>query len=351
MSLGQRPRGATGVGAAGWATPPRAGSARGAERSAGTARPGHAGRTRWTSARTDAAGRRARPSRWRWSGPTQSGKTTALAVPAILGWHGPVLAASVKTDLVARHRGLATALRPGVVLRPLGGHRPARPAGGRPLPACATWSGARRVAADLTEVAHGPGTTADGEFWYATAAKLLAPLLFAAARAVATWPTWSAGSTPRRWTRSSTSSRPPAWPRRSRRPGPRGSATTASAARSTRRPRPCSSRSPSRRGRPPCAASDVAGAAVHRRGRTRRPSSTGRTRSICAPRPTTSAGCAPLFVALVKQVLEAAFDRAARLAARSTLRSWWSSTRRPTSRRWPSSTAWRPRAPATASSW
>ncbi|MGH2928810.1 MAG: type IV secretory system conjugative DNA transfer family protein, partial [Solirubrobacteraceae bacterium] len=33
-------------------------------------------------------------------GPTQSGKTTALAVPAILGWDGPVLAASVKTDLV-----------------------------------------------------------------------------------------------------------------------------------------------------------------------------------------------------------------------------------------------------------
>ncbi len=35
-------------------------------------------------------------------GPTQSGKTTALAVPAILGWEGPVVAASVKTDLV-RH--------------------------------------------------------------------------------------------------------------------------------------------------------------------------------------------------------------------------------------------------------
>jgi type IV secretion system protein VirD4 len=39
------------------------------------------------------------------------------------------------------------------------------------------------VASDLTEVTRGPGTTADGEFWYATAAKLLAPLLFAAAHA------------------------------------------------------------------------------------------------------------------------------------------------------------------------
>jgi type IV secretory pathway TraG/TraD family ATPase VirD4 len=39
------------------------------------------------------------------------------------------------------------------------------------------------VAADLTEVARSEATSADGEFWYATAAKLLAPLLFAAARA------------------------------------------------------------------------------------------------------------------------------------------------------------------------
>src|SRR3974390_1023477 len=33
-------------------------------------------------------------------GPTQSGKTTCLAVPAILGWRGPVVAASVKSDLL-----------------------------------------------------------------------------------------------------------------------------------------------------------------------------------------------------------------------------------------------------------
>ena len=50
-----------------------------------------------------------------------------------------------------------------------------------PLTAATTWAGARRVAADLTEVSRADGTTADGEFWYATAAKLLAPLLFAAA--------------------------------------------------------------------------------------------------------------------------------------------------------------------------
>ena len=45
-------------------------------------------------------------------GPTQSGKTSSLAVPAILEWEGPVLAASVKTDLLADterwRRGLGT---------------------------------------------------------------------------------------------------------------------------------------------------------------------------------------------------------------------------------------------------
>jgi hypothetical protein len=37
------------------------------------------------------------------------------------------------------------------------------------------------MAADLADTAKADGTTADGEFWYATAAKLLAPLFFAAA--------------------------------------------------------------------------------------------------------------------------------------------------------------------------
>src|SRR5207249_1880344 len=34
-------------------------------------------------------------------GPTQSGKTTGLAVPAILEWEGPVIATSVKNDLAS----------------------------------------------------------------------------------------------------------------------------------------------------------------------------------------------------------------------------------------------------------
>ena len=112
-------------------------------------------------------------------GPTQSGKTTALAVPAILGWPGPVLAASVKTDLLrdtwpgASGAGSGASTRPGAT-----GRRPSRVVARSP--ACGTGRGppgGRRPHRGGPR----PGTTADGEFWYATAAKLLAPLLFAAA--------------------------------------------------------------------------------------------------------------------------------------------------------------------------
>jgi type IV secretion system protein VirD4 len=114
-------------------------------------------------------------------GPTQSGKTTALAVPAILGWEGPVVAASVKSDLLRdtrdrrNERGRIWCIDPT-------GSTGMRPSTWSPLTPCLEWAGARRAAADLAETAKADGTTADGEFWYATAAKLLAPLFFAAAR-------------------------------------------------------------------------------------------------------------------------------------------------------------------------
>jgi type IV secretion system protein VirD4 len=114
-------------------------------------------------------------------GPTQSGKTTSLAVPAILGWDGPVLAASVKSDLL-RHTLRARNERGRVwCLDPTGST--GSPANlWSPLADCGDWHQARRMADNLAETAKGDGTTADGEFWYATAAKLLAPMLFAAAR-------------------------------------------------------------------------------------------------------------------------------------------------------------------------
>jgi type IV secretion system protein VirD4 len=113
-------------------------------------------------------------------GPTQSGKTTALAVPAILAWQGPVVAASVKSDLLRDTRDRRNERGRIWCIDPTGATG-VRASTWTPLTPCVDWAGARRVAADLAETAKADGTTADGEFWYATAAKLLAPLFFAAA--------------------------------------------------------------------------------------------------------------------------------------------------------------------------
>jgi type IV secretion system protein VirD4 len=114
-------------------------------------------------------------------GPTQSGKTSTLAVPAILGWDGPVVAASVKGDLL-RHTMRQRQERGQVWCIDPTGSTGIPPDDWSPLGASIDWPGARRIAADLAESAKAEGTTADGEFWSATAAKLLAPLLFAAAQ-------------------------------------------------------------------------------------------------------------------------------------------------------------------------
>jgi type IV secretion system protein VirD4 len=114
-------------------------------------------------------------------GPTQSRKTSGFAIPAILEWEGPVVAASVKSDL-ARHT-LTWRQRQGQVwvYDPTASTGLAM-ASWSPLQASVTWEGARRTAGSLTEVVRSaPGALADGDFWYATAAKFLAPLLLAAA--------------------------------------------------------------------------------------------------------------------------------------------------------------------------
>jgi type IV secretion system protein VirD4 len=113
-------------------------------------------------------------------GPTQSGKTTSLAVPAILGWPGPVLAASVKTDLL-RDTHAARARRGRVWRIDPTGCTGTPGDEWSPLGDCGDWRRACAVSADLCQAAKADGTTADGEFWYATAAKLLAPLFHAAA--------------------------------------------------------------------------------------------------------------------------------------------------------------------------
>jgi type IV secretion system protein VirD4 len=91
-----------------------------------------------------------------------------------------VLAASVKSDLLRdtrqqrERRGRVWCIDPT-------GCTGARASTWSPLTACHEWRSACRAAGELCEAARSDGTTADGEFWYATAAKLLAPLFVAAA--------------------------------------------------------------------------------------------------------------------------------------------------------------------------
>jgi len=143
-------------------------------------------------------------------GPTQSGKTTSLAVPALLEWQGPVLATSVKGDLVASSAGWRSRLGecwvfdPTAAAQQLGAARDAHGdrsasrsedfgaagewaegsgglrAGWSPLAEAAGWSGAQRMATWLVEATPARHSLSDAEFWYSAAAKLLAPLLLAA---------------------------------------------------------------------------------------------------------------------------------------------------------------------------
>lgn len=113
--------------------------------------------------------------------PTQSLKTTGLAVPAILEWAGPVLATSVKTDLLRDTIECRRAVGDVLVFDPT--ETTGLPGDGwSPLTGATTWQGAQRTAASLCASARPGGSSlADADFWYAAAAKLLAPVLLAAA--------------------------------------------------------------------------------------------------------------------------------------------------------------------------
>jgi type IV secretion system protein VirD4 len=104
-------------------------------------------------------------------GPTQSGKTSALSVPALLEWAGPVLATSVKDDLAAATFAWRSRQGPCWIFDPTrtSGLRPL--AGWSPLAVCPDWSAAQRVAGWLVEATPARSGMADAAFWYAAAAK------------------------------------------------------------------------------------------------------------------------------------------------------------------------------------
>jgi len=114
-------------------------------------------------------------------GPTGCGKTIGFAIPALLEWRGPIIATSVKNDLVdaalthRAQRGTVWIYDPTNTT----GHPAAR---WSPLSACTSWAGAMRIAAWLCEAAQPRiDTVNDGDYWYTQARKALAPYLYAAA--------------------------------------------------------------------------------------------------------------------------------------------------------------------------
>ncbi len=114
--------------------------------------------------------------------PTGTYKTTGLAIPALLEWQGPALVTSVKNDLLDATMAARDRAGEVMVFDPLGVSGVESTAQATPLWGADTWDGARRVAHWLCSAAQlGKGGLQDADFWFATAEKLLAPLLFAAA--------------------------------------------------------------------------------------------------------------------------------------------------------------------------
>ena len=113
-------------------------------------------------------------------GPTRCGKTTALAVPAILEWDGPVIALSVKSDLMGatirarRARGDVKVFDPADATWE-------KTAAWSPLRAAKTLTGAKKAAKSLANAVDWSSGSGDMAFWVSSAEDLLAPLLFVAA--------------------------------------------------------------------------------------------------------------------------------------------------------------------------
>ena len=113
-------------------------------------------------------------------GPTRCGKTTAFAIPAILEWDGPVIALSVKSDLMGATVRARRKLGEVKVFDPADATSE-QTAGWSPLRAAHTLTGARKAAKALANAVDWSSSSGDMAFWVSSAEDLLAPLLFLAA--------------------------------------------------------------------------------------------------------------------------------------------------------------------------
>jgi type IV secretion system protein VirD4 len=112
--------------------------------------------------------------------PAQSGKTSGLATPAILEWEGPLLATSVKGDLLVDTYEARRRVGEVRVFDPMGATNYEGSAWS-PIQASDTWTAARRVSATLLNI---EVPTDDGgpdmSFWRPSSQGYLAALLYAA---------------------------------------------------------------------------------------------------------------------------------------------------------------------------
>jgi type IV secretion system protein VirD4 len=116
-------------------------------------------------------------------GPTGSYKTSACVIPAILEWAGPLVATSVKPDVL--RATMAARARKGevLVLDPLGASG-IQGAQWTPLASCGTWAGAQQTAVQLANAIEQTPTEEqrpEHRFWKTMDTKFLAPMLHAAA--------------------------------------------------------------------------------------------------------------------------------------------------------------------------
>jgi type IV secretion system protein VirD4 len=116
-------------------------------------------------------------------GPTGSYKTSALVIPAVLEWSGPLVATSVKPDLLRATMAHRARLGQVVVIDPLGASG-VQAAKWSPLASCGTWPGAQQMAVMLANAIEQTPTEEqrpEHRFWKTMGTKFLAPMLFAAA--------------------------------------------------------------------------------------------------------------------------------------------------------------------------
>ncbi len=118
-------------------------------------------------------------------GPPQSGKSAGIAIPALLDWDGPAVACSIKTDLLAATLTRRQALGEVLLFDPFGlAQGPSHT--WSPLHAAHTWDGALEVAWRLASAAEVDRRSVDGgDFWAVAAEQRLAPLLYTAAASAA----------------------------------------------------------------------------------------------------------------------------------------------------------------------